>query len=100
VTETVIGTTFFVVAEHLVGLLDLLEALLGGLVARVDVGMELSGQPAVGLLDLGLRGPFRDSQDLVIVALGHAGADYSDGRNSAIDTCGEANIISLNLPSI
>ena len=58
VAEPVVGPALLLVLEHLVGLLDLLEALLGGLVARIDVGMELSGQTAVGLLNFGLRGPF------------------------------------------
>src|SRR5207248_2948590 len=39
------------VGEHLVGLRDLLEPLLG-LRVRVDVRMQLPGQPAVSLLDL------------------------------------------------
>jgi hypothetical protein len=58
--EPVVGPAPFVVLEHLVGLLDLLEALLGGLVARIDVRMELSGQAAVGLLQIGFGGPLGD----------------------------------------
>jgi hypothetical protein len=88
VAEPVVGAALLGVPEHLVGLLDLLEALLGGLVPGIDVRVELPGQTPVGLLDLGLRGPLRDAEDLVVVPLRHAGADYSDGRNSAIDTLG------------
>ena len=40
------------VPEHLVGLVDLLELRLGGLVARVQVRMVLARQLAVGLLDV------------------------------------------------
>jgi hypothetical protein len=63
---------FLLVFEDVVGLLDLLEALLGGLIARIDVRVELPGEAAVGLLDVGVRGSLGDAQDLVIVALGHA----------------------------
>ena len=40
------------IGEDVVGLGDLLEALLGGLVARVLVGVELVGELAVGGLEL------------------------------------------------
>ena len=70
--EPIVGTALVVVLEDVVGLLDLLEALLGGFVARIDVGMELAGQPAIGLLNLGLRGPPGQAQNLVVVAFGHA----------------------------
>ena len=43
------------VREDLVGLGGLLEVLLGGL-GGVDVGVQLAGQPAEGLLDLGVVG--------------------------------------------
>ena len=55
--------------EHLVGLDDFLEALLG--VRRVgDVGMELAREPSERLLDLGLVGAARDAEQLVVVAVG------------------------------
>src|SRR3546814_14487009 len=50
VTAAVIGGTLLRIAEHLVGQRDLFEALLC-LRVRVDVGVQLSGQFAVGLLD-------------------------------------------------
>ncbi len=40
------------VREHLVGLVDLLELLLGRLVVGIHVGMVLAGQLAVGLAHL------------------------------------------------
>src|SRR5690606_21815102 len=46
----------FGVAQHLVGLVDLLELALGLLVVGVEVGMVLARQPTVGLLDLVARG--------------------------------------------
>ena len=72
VPEPVVGPPLLGVLQDVVGLLDLLEPLLGGLVARVDVGMELAGEAPVGLLDVGLRGPLRDAQNLVVVAFFHA----------------------------
>jgi hypothetical protein len=36
--KPVVGPSLLLVLEHFVGLLDLLEALLGGFVARIDVG--------------------------------------------------------------
>ena len=55
--EPVVGPPLLGVLQDVVGLLDLLELLLGGLVARIDVRMELPGKPPVGLLDIGLGGP-------------------------------------------
>ena len=68
----VVGLALLGIREQVVGLLDLLEALLGLLVVRVAVGVVLADQLAVGLLDLvGRRRPL-DSQDLVGIALlGH-----------------------------
>ena len=63
----VVLTALLGVGERVVGLLDLLEALLGRVVARVRVGMVLAREPAVGLLDLLLGGPAPDSERLVVV---------------------------------
>ncbi len=51
-------------------LVRLLEALLGVRVL-VRVGMELAGQLAIGLLDLGLDGGLRNAEDLVVVLVLH-----------------------------
>src|SRR3546814_21199297 len=48
--------TLLGIAQDAVSLGDLLELLLDGLVARVDVRVQLFGQLAVGALDLVLRG--------------------------------------------
>src|SRR5581483_9418644 len=54
--------------QHLVGLDDFAEALLG--IGRVgDVGMQLAREPPEGLLDLPLVRAARDAEELVIVAL-------------------------------
>ena len=60
------------VGQDLVGLGGLLELLLGLRVVVVDVGVQLAGELAKGLLDLGLVGVPADAEDLVAVALAHA----------------------------
>src|SRR5207253_232174 len=56
--------------EQVVGVLDLLEALLRRGVARVRVGMVLPGELAVGLLDLVLARALRDAERPVEVLNG------------------------------
>src|SRR5829696_2522405 len=51
VAATVVGLPLARVAQHLVGARDVLEPLLR-LRVGIDVGVELPGQPAVGLLDV------------------------------------------------
>ena len=74
VAVAVIGGAAIGVGEDLVGLGGLLEALLGvGLL--VDVGMQLAGEAAERLLDLGVVGAARDAEHLVVVA-GHLRAAH------------------------
>src|SRR3954454_22202986 len=68
--ETVIARAGAGVAQHLVGLGHLTEALHGLRVAGVHVGMQLAGEPAEGLLDLGLVGAPVDAEHLVVVTFG------------------------------
>ena len=65
--ELVIALALIRVGKYIVGLVDLLELLLGGLIAGVQVGMVLFGQLAVGAFNLGIGGVFADSQHLVII---------------------------------
>src|SRR5699024_7421155 len=65
--KLVIAFAFFRVRKDVVGLVDFLELLLGGLVAGVQVRMVFFGQLAVGAFDLGLGGIFADPQHLVII---------------------------------
>jgi len=58
------------ITEHLVGLVDLLEAFRLGIVL-LDIRMVLAGEPPEGALDLLRRCAAPDSQDLIVVA--HAG---------------------------
>ncbi len=66
--ERVVARSALGVGQDLVGLVDLLELFLRGRI-RVDVGVPLLGELAVGALDLGVgRGPL-DAEDHVEVAL-------------------------------
>ena len=68
--ERVVPLPLLRVGEDLVGLVDLLEALGGGLVTRVLVGVVLPGELPVRLLDgLGVGG-LRDAEGLVVVLVG------------------------------
>src|SRR6266508_4620845 len=63
--ERVVLLALVGVGEDVVGGLDLLEPLLGLLVARVLVGVVLADELAVGLLDLVLRRGLRDAEGVV-----------------------------------
>ena len=52
VAELVENLTFFLVGKDIVGLLDLLEFFLGGLIVRVNVRVELAREFPVGLFNL------------------------------------------------
>jgi len=77
VAELVVGGALLRVREHLVGLLRLLELLLGLRVVRIAVRMEFHGQLAVGLLDLFFGSVAIDAEDFVIVAFSHGCLDKS-----------------------
>jgi hypothetical protein len=66
------------VGEHLVGLRQLLEALLGVFVSRVAIGMVLHRKPAVRLLDLGdFAAPLHAEHFIVIAFLDlHSGSRH------------------------
>mmetsp|Transcript_8074 Transcript_8074/g.15670 ORF Transcript_8074/g.15670 Transcript_8074/m.15670 type:complete len:339 (-) Transcript_8074:288-1304(-) len=68
----VIGRALLRVGQHLVGLLGLLELLLGLLrpVALVAVGVVLHRQLAVSLLDVVFRRVLGDAEDFVVIAFG------------------------------
>ena len=72
VAVLVVLTPLVGVGEHLVGGVDLLEPLLGRLVAGVHVGVELAGEPAVGLAHLLLAGAALHAQDGIVIATGHS----------------------------
>src|SRR6476469_7369260 len=65
----VVLLAFGVVGEHVIGLRHGLELVLGTLVAGVLVGMQIPGELAIGLLDLGTVSGLRDAEFLVEVLL-------------------------------
>src|SRR5690606_20595019 len=68
-TKFVVLLAGVLVADHAVGLADLLEALLGPGVVGVRVGVVLAREPAVRLLDLVLRGVTGHPEHVVVVLL-------------------------------
>src|SRR5579863_2911291 len=58
VAELVVRGALLGIGEDLVGFLGFLEVFFRGLVAGVAIRVMLHGEPAVGLLDVGLRGVF------------------------------------------
>jgi hypothetical protein len=69
--EGVVFLALVRIGEHLVGLVDLFEACLGGLIARIHVGMIFARQLAIRLFDLVACGALLDSEDFVIVFVVH-----------------------------
>jgi len=59
------------IGENLVGLVDVFESLLGRRIARVDVGVVLASQTAIGLLDVFFRSALGNAQHLVVVFVFH-----------------------------
>ena len=77
VAEVVVGGALLRVLQDLVGLVQLLEAHLGAVVAGIAVGMEFLGEPPVSGLELLLVGAPGKPERLVVVALGHVSAGPS-----------------------
>ena len=72
--ELVVLLALFLVREDLVGLVGLLEALLAGLVAGVQIGVVFLGQLSVCFFDFIRCGVLFDAQHLIIVSFfGHEG---------------------------
>ena len=70
VAELVVEAAFLLVGEDLVGLVDLFERRLGGVVSLVSVRVVLQRELLVGAAQLLGRSFTRDPQDLVEAALG------------------------------
>src|SRR5262249_53593118 len=83
VAHVVVGTALLRVLQDLVGLVQLLELLLGRLVAAVAVGMAILCQAAERRLDVLVARPSREPQNLVVVTLGH-----EPGIQSSPSLCG------------
>ena len=81
VAELVVLRPLLGVGQHLVGLVDLLELLLGGLVAGVHVRVVLLRQLAIGLLDGRLVRALLEAKDLVVVSFVSHYQSPSDSGN-------------------
>src|SRR5665213_2425758 len=81
VAEAVIGGAFLLVLQDVIGLVGVLEFLLGRVVVRIAVRMMLHGELAEGLLDLFGGGVFRHAQQFVIIAFRHAGLEPPPSTN-------------------
>ena len=79
--EGVVAPALLLVGQDLVGLVDLLEALLGGLVLRIEVRVELACELPVRLFDLVGRRVPGDAKRLVVVA-------KLDGHPLTLHSCG------------
>jgi len=81
VSEAVVEAPPLRVGEHLVGLRDLLEALLGLVVVLgIAVGMVPEGELAVSFLDVVLARGAGHAEDLVVVALHRKREEPSPAR--------------------
>ena len=67
VTASVVACSSAAVTENLVSVRDKLEALLSFL-SRIDIGVKLSCQFAISLLDLILGRISRDSENFIVIA--------------------------------
>ena len=66
--ELVILRALVGIGQHLVGLIDLLKALLAFLIARMQVRVVGLGQFAVGFFDLVLGCAFFDAEHFIIIS--------------------------------
>src|SRR5439155_13783686 len=95
VSVAVVFRALLGVAQHLVGAVNLLEALLGTLIARVYVRMMLARQLAVGLFDFFLRGAALEPQHLIVVSCHR----YLVAK-FYVATCEKSNVTYIKLDSI
>ena len=86
VAEAVIGGALLRILQDLVGLVDLLELHLGGMVAAVAVGMKLHGELAEGAFQLLLVAAARDAEHLVEIAFRHRESVKSKGKGRPVVT--------------
>jgi hypothetical protein len=81
--KAVVSRTLLVVLEDVVGFADVLELLLGVLVAGIAVRVTLHREFAIGLFEIvGTGGP-RNAESLVIILLSHARGAFVGGSAAA-----------------
>src|SRR6185436_5504468 len=67
----IVHLLLFLIAQDVVSFLDLFEAILGGLIAGVQVGVMLAGQAPVGFTDFVRSGLAAHPECLVVILLRH-----------------------------
>ena len=82
VAVAVVGGALLAVGEMLVGLVELLEARFGLMVAGMAVGMALHRRLAERRLQIRVAGGPLDSEDFVEIALGHSSSNPKDSAAS------------------
>ncbi len=82
VAEAIIGRALLIVLQDVIGLVDLLEAVLAGRIARILVRVPYHGELTVRGLDLLVLRGAGDLEDFVIVALGHGVLPSSHDQNA------------------
>src|SRR5208282_4809046 len=71
VAEAVVGRPLLTILEDVVGLVQVLELLLGRFVARIAVGVKLHGELPVGLLEVIRARAAADAESIVVIRLRH-----------------------------
>src|SRR6185503_19745881 len=97
--ELVIFLALGRIAEDFIGLVDLLELVLGRLVAGIDVRVVLARQLPVRLLELLVRGGFRDAERGVIVFEVHRQSNPSIRLNSSSSSARRRRVSRADSPS-
>ena len=59
------------IAQNIVGFLNLLEAILGRFIARIQIRMMFAREFAVGFADVVFAGAALDAEGLIVIGLGH-----------------------------
>ena len=75
--EPIVQLPLFIVREDGVGFRAFLELVLGRLVARIAVRVELHREPAIRALDFRFAGAARHAEDFVVIPLAHAFATFT-----------------------
>ena len=86
VAKAVVCGALLLILKDVVGLVDILEFLLGGLVSRITVGVMLHRHLAKGLPQFVGAGAFGDAEGFVIILLSHGGCasvPYWIGRKAS-----------------
>src|ERR1019366_43905 len=82
VAELIVHRALLRVGQHLVGLLSLLELVLGLRVVGVSIRMKLHGQAPIGFFDIRLGRASRQIEELVVIVLRHCPPESTHTKTS------------------